>query len=246
MVSAKKLAFGVEPAERAFRLRLARYEALGRSVAEFVRTRKGLGGSAAVEILDIGVGRGRSRRYIESHVGGDEVRYTGLDLSPRRLDSVYKGESWTLVRADAQRGIPFADGSFDVVLCEQILEHLERPRDVVCEISRVLRPGGMAIVGVPIFPLGVDLLRRHVVPAIDRWRGVERGHVQVFTLARLRRLVSDGTGLDVRCARGFRVVSGGILAPLEDRRWWWRLNTWLGETVPWLCIEAQVVASKSS
>jgi hypothetical protein len=46
--------------------------------------------------------------------------------------------------------------------------------------------------------------------------------------------------------RGFRIVSGGILRPLEYRRWWWKLNRWIGSQVPSLCIEVQVLATKHS
>jgi SAM-dependent methyltransferase len=39
--------------------------------------------------------------------------------------------------------LPFADGSFDVVLCDNVVDHAERPRRIAEEISRVLAPGGL-------------------------------------------------------------------------------------------------------
>ena len=50
----------------------------------------------------------------------------------------------------------------------------------------------------------------------------------------------------MRQVRGFRVVSGGLLAPLENYRWWWRFNRWLGALFPAACIEAQIILEKSA
>ncbi len=44
---------------------------------------------------------------------------------------------------------PFADHSFDLVVCTEVIEHLLWPQHVVSEAFRVLRPGGMFIVSVP-------------------------------------------------------------------------------------------------
>jgi SAM-dependent methyltransferase len=38
--------------------------------------------------------------------------------------------------------LPFADASFDVVLCDNVVDHAESPRTILEEIARVLRPGG--------------------------------------------------------------------------------------------------------
>lgn len=47
--------------------------------------------------------------------------------------------------------IPFADHSFDVVLCNHVLEHVRDDLQALREIRRVLRPGGFAILQVPFF-----------------------------------------------------------------------------------------------
>ncbi len=46
--------------------------------------------------------------------------------------------------------MPFADGVFDGVLAFEVLEHIERDEDVVAEVARVLRPGGLAVISVPL------------------------------------------------------------------------------------------------
>lgn len=67
-------------------------------------------------------------------------RYVGLDHpGPRGLD-VY-GDGLAL---------PFRAGSFDAVLCNQVLEHVPEGAKLMEEIARVLRPGGTLLLTVPL------------------------------------------------------------------------------------------------
>lgn len=52
-------------------------------------------------------------------------------------------------RADI-RQLPFSDGSYDLVYCSHVLEHIREDRKAVAEIQRVLRPGGLAMLPVPV------------------------------------------------------------------------------------------------
>lgn len=45
--------------------------------------------------------------------------------------------------------MPFEDSRFDSILCNAVLEHVEKVDDVVGELARVLRPGGHAVIAVP-------------------------------------------------------------------------------------------------
>jgi SAM-dependent methyltransferase len=47
--------------------------------------------------------------------------------------------------------IPFAEGTFDVVFCNHVLEHVRDDLKAMREIGRVLKPGGFAILQVPFF-----------------------------------------------------------------------------------------------
>jgi SAM-dependent methyltransferase len=62
--------------------------------------------------------------YVSAHVGVDPVENPHAEL---------RG----LVEA-----LPVENGSFDVVLCSQVLEHVDDPAQAVRELSRALRPGG--------------------------------------------------------------------------------------------------------
>jgi len=52
---------------------------------------------------------------------------------------------------DLNNPLPLQSASFDTVLLMDVLEHVMRPFELLGEISRVLRPGGKVIIGVPFF-----------------------------------------------------------------------------------------------
>lgn len=56
-----------------------------------------------------------------------------------------KYKNLNLVFGDAQN-LPFKDNSFDLVICAEVLEHVNNPSKVLSEIYRVLTPGGLAVI----------------------------------------------------------------------------------------------------
>jgi SAM-dependent methyltransferase len=67
------------------------------------------------------------------------ARYVTADVEPGRAD----------VAADIE-ALPFEDDSFDAILCVHVLEHVADDRAAMRELRRVLRPGGWAVIQVPI------------------------------------------------------------------------------------------------
>jgi SAM-dependent methyltransferase len=94
-----------------------------------------------------------------------------------------EGDRLRVMQADASN-LPFADGSFDVVLCISTLEHVPFYEDslVAKEIGRVLAPGGRAIISFPFNHhgehieseswRGEDYAQRHYNEYTTRWRVV--------------------------------------------------------------------------
>ncbi|HYP48605.1 MAG TPA: methyltransferase domain-containing protein, partial [Thermoleophilaceae bacterium] len=90
-------------------------------------------------VLDLGAGTKPYAALYEPYFGSSTS--VDVDYSPHDTRAVD-----TLASADA---LPFGDGSFDCVVCTEVLEHCRRPQVVLGEIFRVLRPGGRLFLSTP-------------------------------------------------------------------------------------------------
>jgi SAM-dependent methyltransferase len=81
--------------------------------------------------------------------GGD--RNVGVDPLAQSYSSLFpawQGRVPTL--AAFGESLPFADNSFDVVLCDNVVDHAESPAQIVSEITRVLSPSGLLYFSVNV------------------------------------------------------------------------------------------------
>ena len=128
--------------------------------------------------------------------------------------------------------LPFEDASFDFVSCNHVLEHIFETEKFVCEIRRVLQPGGLAVISVPncaawmnriafLFggqPLGSEVGTRSTTDGFwpgflqDRLKRFEpSGHIRDFTPRSLRDL-SAACGFQ---PAGWWAQDGGLIATLK-------------------------------
>lgn len=86
-------------------------------------------------MLDLGAGKAKYADIFRSVAG----EYLTCDMiAAPHIDFV-----------EDAHNLSFPDNSFDTVLCNQALEHVARPWEVAAQISRILKPGGHAIITVP-------------------------------------------------------------------------------------------------
>lgn len=144
-------------------------------------------------VLDVGCGEGRHTigAYLFANV--DAV---GVDLSEKDLQTARQrfsdfevqdtpGKSLVFQQADALH-LPFADNSFDKVICSEVLEHIPDYQGVLAEINRVLKPEGLLAVSVPrAWP--EEICWKLSKP----YRQVEGGHIRIFNATQLRHDVED-------------------------------------------------------
>jgi SAM-dependent methyltransferase len=93
--------------------------------------------------LDIGCGDGVTLYKIHRRGGraaGIDMEQAGLRLAAEMLRG--HGAPPGVARASAYQ-LPFADGALDYVVMVEVLEHLDRPDDLLAELRRVIRPGGV-------------------------------------------------------------------------------------------------------
>jgi SAM-dependent methyltransferase len=111
------------------------------------------------------------------------VDYTSADLySPNAM-----------VKMDIT-DIRFADRSFDVVICNHVLEHVPEDRKAMSELCRVLKPGGWAVLQVPIEEeRGVTLEDPTIVTPEERQRVFgQHDHVRIYGRDYVERLRNAG------------------------------------------------------
>jgi SAM-dependent methyltransferase len=127
-------------------------------------------------VLDIGTSTGSNLRML-SDLGFKYV--TGVDVSDdairycarKGLGHVKKGNVCAL---------PFDDGSFDVVLATDIIEHVDDDDLALAEIARVLKPGGRVLITVPAFgslwglqdEVALHKRRYRIVPLLEQLKRV--------------------------------------------------------------------------
>lgn len=98
-------------------------------------------------LLDIGCGAKPYKPVFAAHV----QRHFGIEYGAP------EGYGYELNQADVYgdaADLPFASGSFDTILCTEVLEHVIEPEKVVSEFFRVLRPGGTIFCTAPfVYPV---------------------------------------------------------------------------------------------
>jgi SAM-dependent methyltransferase len=142
---------------------------------------------AGARVLDLGAGDAPYRELFA------HVEYTTSDWE----NSLHEGAAQAdlIAAADA---LPVADGSFDLVLCTQVLEHVPEPDRVLAECFRILAPDGILALTVPL------LYELHELPH-DYHRFTENG---------LRRLLSGAGFVDLEVtprSSGFAAVAQLLL-----------------------------------
>jgi SAM-dependent methyltransferase len=117
-----------------------------------------LGLSPSSRLLDLACGSGRPSLRIAQKTG---CRVCGIDLNPDGIEQAQAsaqelglGERAEFRAGDATTRLPFADASFDAVMCIDAINHLpDRPR-LFEEWRRVLKPGGRLLITDPTVVTG--------------------------------------------------------------------------------------------
>jgi predicted SAM-dependent methyltransferase len=97
--------------------------------------------------------------------------------------------------------IPFHSESYDAIICIHVLEHIEKDRRAIKELFRVLRPGGWALISVPIRLDQRTFEDPAIVTPEDRKRHFgEEEHVRFYGIDFSQRL--EEAGFQVQLDRG--------------------------------------------
>jgi ubiquinone biosynthesis O-methyltransferase len=101
------------------------------------------------KILDVGCGDG-ALTYLMSM---DGPKVVGIDTSPlaisyaRQMTRSLNSQLEFVVGSALQ--IPFGDAAFDIVTAIDIIEHMDKPDDMIKECRRAVKPGGLVVLSTP-------------------------------------------------------------------------------------------------
>jgi 2-polyprenyl-3-methyl-5-hydroxy-6-metoxy-1,4-benzoquinol methylase len=112
---------------------------------------------AGLTVVDLGCGSGALQpalaSYFASYVGVDVVRYDGFPNSAKFVEADLNASAF-----------PLPSSSADAVIAAETIEHLENPRALIREMTRIARPGGWVIITTPnqlsLLSLGTLALKR--------------------------------------------------------------------------------------
>jgi SAM-dependent methyltransferase len=96
------------------------------------------------KVLDVGAGSAPYRKLFA------HCSYTTQDFLQLRADQLRYGGYSPIDIVSEAKTIPVSDGSFDIVICTEVLEHVPEPIAVVREFGRIIAPGGRLILTAPL------------------------------------------------------------------------------------------------
>ncbi|MDH5737254.1 MAG: class I SAM-dependent methyltransferase [Gammaproteobacteria bacterium] len=176
-------------------------------------------------LLDLGCGEGR---HAISACLQEQVVSVGIDL---KLDDIVTTRKRYLEIADQQTPgqlvlsvssgdrLPFADNTFDQVICSEVLEHIPNYEQVLMEIDRVLKPDGRLAISVPRYWTEWVCWRLS-----SAYHEVEGGHIRIFKTTALIREIET---------LGFKKRKQHWAHALHVPYWWLKCLFW-GKEDPWV------------
>ncbi len=134
-----------------------------------------------MKILDIGCAMGGMLSYLNSK----NLNYLyGIDLTQKYLDIAKKNKEFCIKFGSAE-DIPFENTLFDLLIIDQVMEHLINPRKAFQEAGRVLKRNGLFCIGVP----NASEYSNHYF--FDFYWFLMREHIQHFDLTHLEMLANS-------------------------------------------------------
>jgi ubiquinone/menaquinone biosynthesis C-methylase UbiE len=153
--------------------------------------------SGGEKLLDIGCGGGDfifmvKNKFKECY--GVDVSSMRIKQAKQKVKDDAESKKFAFHENDVDEGLIFPDSFFDVVTCIAVLEHVFNPPNLVEEIFRVLKPGGIFIVEVPNIawiPYRIELLFGDLPKTGGVYLGADWEHLHNFTYSLLCSLLKN-------------------------------------------------------
>jgi ubiquinone/menaquinone biosynthesis C-methylase UbiE len=185
-----------------------------------------LGDLTGLRVLDVGCGTGVVTRELARRVG-PSGRVAGVDPSPVFVETAARlatEHGLTNVGFAVQDGrqLPYPDGSFDLTTAVTVLCHVPERAEVLAEIARVTRPGGVVLIVDGDYASNqIEHPDRALTTRlVDAWRAsvVDDPHL-------MRRIIPliEAAGLEPGSVNGYVHVEAGNVDEATSFIWQWAL-----------------------
>ena len=173
------------------------------------------------KILDVGCGEGRhifgtlhAFQYV--YCIGYDQDLPSLNICKEGLEFFKELDSRSTVFMQGSiYKLPFADNTFDLVICSEVLEHLENYHSAIKEIYRILKPGGKFLPSVPSFwPEKICWGLSH------EYQNMPGGHVRIF---KKNQIISEIKN------HGFKYEGSERFHGFHSAYWWLRCLFWTNQ-----------------
>jgi ubiquinone/menaquinone biosynthesis C-methylase UbiE len=151
-------------------------------------------------ILDVGCGDGQRTIEIANYFNINHNEIHGIDYN---YDFIINCKNYfNAVQLNLEsEDIPYDDNSFDLVICNQVLEHLKNYQRVINELIRVTRKTGYILIGIPNLAHLINriLLLFGIQPLCIR---IDSSHVRGFTHRSFVKMLDAFDDINVIACRG--------------------------------------------
>jgi len=174
--------------------------------------------SEAPNILDLGCGEGR-------HIFGcmtvfKNANIIGIDMHEKSLETCVEGNTFfkghnncnNLFSQASIYQLPFKEKSFDLIICSEVMEHLDDYKKAMKIIHSLLKDDGTLLISVPsYFPEKICWLLS------NEYQNMPGGHVRIFTKSSVIKDLESS---------GFSVISSKRFHAFHSPYWWLRCLFW--------------------
>lgn len=174
-------------------------------------------------VLDLGCAAGT---YLRHFPHGS----LGIDVSRPNLEACRR-QGLQAVPADLNRDLPVESLSFRAIFCSHVLEHVDAPIHLLRECRRILTPGGVLVLGLPIETSLVNRVRG------QRYFLHHPGHLYSFSLENIQVLLAKV---------GFDVMRFYFEPRIVHTQWWLTLMQQLPSSTMYALALAYWVVARNS
>ena len=143
-----------------------------------------LSAGRSLRAIELGAGEGFSTQRLRKMLPKN-VTFEASEYVPELVPKLRAQNPGLTVTEESVYELKHKDGAFDLVFLLEVLEHLDYPDKALAEIRRVLKPGGVLILGVPREPLWrvLNMARGKYLAQLGNTTG-HLNHWSTFTLKR--------------------------------------------------------------